>query len=161
MGRTEEIRQSLRALMHRTRPEATMLAKVLSVNENEYTCDLMDDDQDEIVYRAVRLRPVLDGNASITLIPKVGTWALAIKIEDSEQWMVISCGELDKIKWKVGDSILEQIPAGLLVKKGNDTLREALLELIEGLEPIIILKGRNPNHAKIQSAKLKIQNILQ
>lgn len=161
MGKTDEIRHSLRELMRRTRPDITMLAKVISVNESALTCDLKDDDQDELVYKNVRLRPVIDGQESVTLIPKANTWALAIKIEDSEQWMVIACGEVEKFKWKVGDASLEQTASGLKIKKGTETLREALIDLIEGLEPIIILKGRNPNKAKIQSAKTKIQNILQ
>jgi hypothetical protein len=96
MNKAEKIRQLLYEMGRGVGPAPTMLAKVTSVDEAENTC-VLTDDQTNLPYEDVRLRPVLDATKSITLIPKVGTWALAVRIEDEDEWMVIAVGEADKI----------------------------------------------------------------
>jgi len=77
----------------------SMLAQVKAVNADECTCTLWDEDT-KLEYSEVRLRPVLDGKESFTLIPKINTWALAVRIENDEDWMLIAVGEADKWKLK-------------------------------------------------------------
>ncbi|NOS94532.1 MAG: hypothetical protein HOP30_21685 [Cyclobacteriaceae bacterium] len=96
MEKSEKIRQMLFQMAKELGPAPTMLARVKSVNETERTCVLVDD-QTDLPYEDVQLRPVQDSTKSITLIPKVNTWALAVRIEDQDEWMVIAVGEADKI----------------------------------------------------------------
>lgn len=91
MSKQAEIRQALADHARRYGPQQTMLATVLSVSEDDFTCVLQDDDNGELKYEDVRLRPVLDGNESVTIFPKAGTWALATRVEEDEDWMVIAC----------------------------------------------------------------------
>lgn len=157
MDKHEQIREALREFVKRTTGNLTMLALVDSVDEENYTCTLVDDD---LKYYDVRLRPVLDGKQSLTVFPKQGTWVFAIKIEEDDDWMIISTGEADKIRWKAGDAIVEQTAEGLLVQKQTDTLREALILLVEAVQSIIVIEGRNPDRIKLQQSLTKIQNIL-
>lgn len=98
MEKAEQVRQLLKRMASEVGPPSTLLATVQSVNEAEFTCDLVDDDGLE--FFDVRLRPVLDAKESITLVPKVDTWALAVRIEDGEDWMLIACGEVEKLLTK-------------------------------------------------------------
>lgn len=159
MGKTEEIRKALAKFSSNYGPQNTMLATVESVDEGEFTCILKDDDNDELIYEDVRLRPVLDGNESVTVFPKVGTWALAVRIEEDEQWMVIACGEADKIssladteiKSKVGTSEFT-IDDGFLIKKGSETLKEIMDDLLEGIQQLTVNTNVGPSSVPINIA---------
>jgi hypothetical protein len=93
-------------------PDVTNLATVKSVDESECTCVLTDEDGQE--FYDVRLRPVTGANKSLLQIPKVGSFVLAVRVESSEDWMVIACDEVDKIQLIAGDSTI--------VITGNDIL---------------------------------------
>jgi len=95
MTKEQQIRELLKNMAKEVGPECTLLAQVKSVDEAEQTCVLYDDDL-EIDFTDVRLRPVLDGNTSLTLVPKVNTWALAVRIEGEDDWMIIAAGEFEK-----------------------------------------------------------------
>lgn len=167
MSKQDEIRKALGAFSSRYGPQNTMLATVKSVDEGEFTCVLVDDDNDELEYPDVRLRPVLDGNESITVFPKVGTWALVVRIEEDEDWMVIAVGEADKIsnlaeteiKSIVGTSEFT-IDDGFLMQKGSDTLKQILTLIVEAVQPIVVIYGNNPVYAKLTQALTKINNLL-
>lgn len=116
----EEYRNALRAFIKRTAGAgSSILAKVASVNETDYTCDLIDDDENATPYKDVRLRPVLDGQESITIFPKEGTWALAVQIEDTEDWMIIAVGEAEKYRIKIGTISFEMTSAGIVFNGGT------------------------------------------
>ena len=123
----EQIRQRLQEIAKASGPSVSNIAKVKSVNENKATCILIDEDDQEIF--DVRLRPVLNGKKSFIQIPKVGTFVLAIRIEDDDDWMVIACDEIDKIVWNVGTTIFE-INNGFLLQKENETLKKLMSDLI-------------------------------
>jgi len=95
MERAEQVRQILKRMASEVGPANTLLGTIKSVNEGDQTCVIYDDDL-EIDFTDVRLRPVLDGNTSLTLVPKLNTWALAIRIEGEDDWMLIAAGEFEK-----------------------------------------------------------------
>jgi hypothetical protein len=159
MGREEQIRQLLDERAARVGPSPTMLATVQSVNEAEATCVLWDEET-ALEYYDVRLRPVLDGKESITIFPKVKSWCLAVRLENTEEWMVVACSEADKWRLKTGEAIIEQDATGLQIKKQNDTLRQALELIIQAVMKVMVIQGTNPDYAKLQQALTKIQNIL-
>lgn len=98
MEAQEQIRQRLRQMAGEVGPDYTMLGTAKSVDEDEKTC-VLHDEESGLDYHDIRLRPVLDGKESHTLFPKVGTWVLAIRIEESDDWMAIAFGEI--AKWTV------------------------------------------------------------
>lgn len=143
MEKAEIIRRLLFDMSKGVGPAPTMLARVTSVSEAEKTC-VLTDDQTDLPYEDVRLRPVLDATKSITLIPKVGTWALAVRIEDEDEWMVIAVGEADKILINSPEVIFNDGAKGGLVNwpdvkaeldKTNQVL-SALVQALTGWTPI-------------------------
>jgi hypothetical protein len=159
MGREEQIRQLLDERAARVGPSPTMLATVTSVDADEATCVLYDEET-ALDYYDVRLRPVLNGKESITIFPKVGSWCLAVRLEDTDEWMIVACSEADKWRLKIGESIIEQDATGLQIKKQNDNLREALELIIQAVMKVTVIQGTNPDYPKLQQALTKIQNIL-
>ena len=158
MGKQDEIRNALHEHAKRYGPSATMLATVQSVDDAKFTCVLIDDE--DLIYEDVRLRPVLDGKESMTIFPKQGTWCLAVRLEDDEDWMAIAFGEIDKWRFKIGTVQYEATAGGHVIKKGNDSLWDGVKLLIEALEQIMVLQGNNPDFVKMAQAKVMIKNIL-
>jgi hypothetical protein len=159
MGKAEDIRQLLDERSSRVGPPPTMLATVQSVNASEATCVLYDEETD-LEYYDVRLRPVIDDKESLTIFPKKGSWCLATRIETTDEWMMVACGEADKWRLKIGESFIEQDATGLLIKKQSDTLRQALELIIEAVMKVVVVQGQNPDYAKLQQALTKVQKIL-
>ena len=95
-SKAEEIRLRLKQMASELGPKVSLLGTVKSVDEEEQTCVIYDDDL-EIDFDEVRLRPVLDGTVSLKMVPKVNAWALAIRIEDEGEFMLIAAGEYDKV----------------------------------------------------------------
>lgn len=156
MSRLDEIRARLREFAAEVGPAPTMLATVVSVDEDELTCVL--DDENGVI-PDVRLKPVLDGEEGVIIFPKVGAWALAVRIEDDAEWMLVAASEVEKYRIKKGDYEFELSDAGFVVKKGNDSLKDALTLIIEAVQQIIVLQGTNPSYPKLTSALSKINNI--
>jgi hypothetical protein len=159
MERVSQIRDALKKLAAQHGPDNSMLAQVKSVNEGELTCDLYDEES-ELIFYDVRLMPVLNGKQSMTLIPKVDSWVVAIRVEDSEDWVIVGVNEIDKWRLMVGQSIIEQDTTGLLIKKQSDTLLDALKLIVEAVQKIVVIQGQNPDQVKLQQALVKLQNIL-
>jgi len=159
MDKGKTIRERLLDFAKRVGPECSMLAQVVSVDEGELTCTLYDEDSEAEFYD-VRLRPVIDGNECLTIIPKVDTWVLAVRIEDSEDWLIVAVGEADKWCLKVGEAIIEQTAEGLLIKKQDDTLRQVLELIIQAVQKIVVMQGTNPDYPKLTEAMNKAQNLL-
>lgn len=138
-------------------PQQTMLATVKEVNEENGTCTLVEDDGFE--FPLVRLKPVIDNTESVILFPKPGTWALAIRIEQDEEWLAISFGEIEKWRLVIGDRIIDLDATGLLVANGDDTLKEILLLIIQSVQNIMVLYGNNPDFIKLLQAETKTNNL--
>lgn len=96
----EQIRERLREMAGSYAPAVSNIAQVQSVNEAECTCVLVDDDGLE--FFDVRLRPVTGKNKSFLQIPKEGSFVLAVRVEDSDDWMIVACDEVEKVQLIVG-----------------------------------------------------------
>lgn len=100
-----QLRKRLEDIAKGHAPPVTNIAKVKSVDEANAVCILEDEDGQEIL--DVRLRPVLSGKASFIMLPKVGTQAMAVRIEDDDDWMIIACDEITKVMWKTETTTVE------------------------------------------------------
>ncbi len=156
MDVNEQIRQSFRRLAGEVGPLNSILVQVVSVDEDEKTCEVIDDD---VTYYDVRLRPVINGKESITVYPKVNTWALMLRIEDDDAWQIVSVDEADKVSIKVGTTEMV-LNDGFLIKKGDDTLKIILNLIVEAVQQIVVLQGNNPDYEKLAQATTKISNLL-
>lgn len=131
MATAEQIRKGLEDMAKSHAPAVSNIATVKSVDEEKGTCVLIDEDEQE--YLDVRLKPVLSGNKSFMQIPKIGTYVLAVRIEDDEDWMVIACDEVEKFLWITATCILE-ISDKFLIEANNQnllTLMQRLFTVVE------------------------------
>jgi hypothetical protein len=128
MPTPEQIRAALELMAKKSGPAVSNIAKVKSVDEAKATCTLIDEDDQE--YLNVRLRPVLTGKKSFILVPKVGSYVLAVRIEDDDDWMIIAADEIEKIGYYIGSTILEIDATGFLLQKENETLKKILADLV-------------------------------
>ena len=122
----EQLRARLKEMAKEHGPAVSNIAQVKSVNEAAATCVLIDEDEQE--YIDVRIRPVLSGNKSFILVPKVGTYVLAIRVEDDDNWMVIAADEITKVGYYIGDTIVELTDKVHIEANGQN-----LATLIDGL----------------------------
>ncbi|MFV0313255.1 MAG: hypothetical protein ACK5KN_16630 [Dysgonomonas sp.] len=117
MASDEELREALRKTAVMYAPDSSVLAQIKSVNEKECTCVLVDDDGQE--FFNVRLRPVTGKNKSFLQIPKAGSFVLAVRVEDSGDWMVVACDEVEKVQLIVGNSEIIVTEDDILMNGGK------------------------------------------
>lgn len=102
MASDEELREGLRRTAGAYAPDSSVIAQVDSVNEDECTCVLVDNDGQE--FFDVRLQPVTGKNKYFLQIPKKKSFVLAVRIEGSDDWMIVACEEVEKVQLIVGSS---------------------------------------------------------
>jgi hypothetical protein len=165
MSKQDEIRQSLDERIKRIATAPTVLAIVKSVNENDKTC-VLDEDGLEII--DVRLTPVIDDAQGLVIYPKLNTWALAVRIEHSNEWHLISCKEVFKYSLKVGATTFEITEAGVKIEKGNDSLKSCLNDMSKQMRlltvPVVAVgspSGVPVNAPAFAAIEKRINNILQ
>lgn len=103
----DSIKNDLQRLASSFAPAITCLATVKSVQVENATCTLTDDNGQD--FFNVRLRPITGANKGFLSIPSVGSKVLIIKVEDSDSWMVIACEKVDKIQVIIGRENIKEL----------------------------------------------------
>jgi hypothetical protein len=132
MSNTAQVRQALKGFIAANSRNGSMLLKVQTVNEAQNTCTLVDDEDESIVYYDARLRPVVDGNEAVTVVPKIGSWVIVETIENGTELLIVSVGEADKIKLQTAATLIEVNNTGIKISKG-ETLGEILSDLVTAI----------------------------
>jgi hypothetical protein len=88
----QEVREKLARFIGVNQP--TILGVVKSVDKDKCTCDI---DDDGIEWLGIRLRPITGINDGVVKFPKVGAYLLAVKIETSDEWMMVEATEYESI----------------------------------------------------------------
>jgi hypothetical protein len=163
MDKHEQIREGLRQLASNHGPIQTLLAEVESVNESDATCVLIDDDGLELL--DVRLKPVITANESVIVIPSVGSFVLAARIEEDEEWLVLACEKVDKYRITAGVCIMEMDNEGIKISKGSETLKSILSDLIDAIKAITVATNTGPsgnpiNALSFEAIENRINNFL-
>lgn len=170
----EEIIERLKSLIRKATPIGSLLGKVKSVDKSKNTCVLTDDDTG-LDYPDVRLRPVLNGSGGLTVYPKVGSFGLAIRIENDEDWKLIDCTEIEgfellvgQMKLKLKDSkvtiengtaVFEQSSSGFKIET-SASLKEVIQLVIEAVQATIVTYGSPPDPVKLTQALTKLNLVL-
>ncbi len=97
-------------------PRQTLLGTVLEVDAAGRTCTV---DDDGAVYYNVRLQCVTGGDTGLLLVPAAGASVLAVRVENSEEWMVIGCDRLESARIDVGGSSMEVTSGGIAFNGGT------------------------------------------
>jgi hypothetical protein len=110
-------------------PPATMLAEVRSVDEAEKTC-LLYDEETGLEFPDVRFAPVINAQKAVVMVPKIGAWVLVARIENEDEWMLLSASEIEKVSVFCGESTIE-IRGDKIVFNGGDFGGLAIVSKIE------------------------------
>lgn len=156
MPTPEQIRRRLEEMAKNDGPAVSNIAKVKTVDEEKGLCVLVDEDGQEILN--VRLRPVLSNKKSFMLVPKVGSYVLAVRVEDDDDWMVIAADEIAKIGYYIGNTVIEVDALGFLFKKENETLKKILADLITAIKAMSFLVNTTGTAAAQSGATNTLNN---
>lgn len=153
MTTNEQLRTAL-ARRYGSKP-VTILGTIVAVDETAKTCDI---DDDGLVMYGIRLQCVTNAPAGILCIPKEGAAAIAVKIEDTDSYMLLNCAEYSKIIFNGGNN------GGLiniqsLVDKINAIEKqvEALKKIFKAWQPVYeqslqtAIKGSNDLAPKLET----------
>jgi hypothetical protein len=157
-----DIRERLGDLVSSSGPAVSNIAKIKSVNENQATCVLEDEDGQEIP--EVRLRPVLTGKKSFLQIPKIGSLVLVVRIEDDDDWMIIACDEVDKFLW-VTDTTKVELTDKVHISANNKNMAELIDKLFEAILKMRFTTNAGPtirliNRPEFESLKNEFKELL-
>lgn len=157
MGKVEDdIKEQLGRFSEKYAPVSIMHADVVAINEND-TIQVETVGGNEI--DDVRLKSVIKAGNKLILTPKVGTTVLIGRVENGEDWVLISADEVEKVSLVINDVNIEIDENGLMVSKGGDNLKEIFELIISAVKQIVVLQGNNPNYQKLLDAQSKVDNI--
>lgn len=154
----EQIRQELDKFSSKVGPETIVPAKVLSYNENDETIEV--ELTSGAVIDDVRLKSMVKAGNKLVVVPSDDSFVLIGRIANSDEYVVVSVDEVDEIKIKVGTVDVDVDDTGVLVKKGTDTLKEILTNIIQACQVIVVAQGNNPDYVKLTTALTKVNNLL-
>lgn len=162
MATPEQIREALKNMAKLHGPAVSNIAKVKSVDEEKAICVLVDEDGQE--FFDVRLRPVLSGKKSFILVPKVGTYVLAVRVEDDDDWMVIAADEVIKVGYYVGDTIVE-LTDKVQISAGGENLAGLIDDLFEAISKMVFTTNVGPtiklvNASEFEAIRTKFKTLL-
>lgn len=139
-------------------PVVIVAAIVTAINDDD---TIAVDFSDGVIIDDVRMKAVVKDGNKFLLIPKVGSNVLLGKIRNSDEYVLLTVHDISDVVAVVEDVNCHITQDGFLIKKGGDTLKDALVTFIEAVEAIVVIEGRNVDRVKLATAKTKIQNILQ
>jgi hypothetical protein len=146
MATDEQIRTGLAAYAGRFAPAVSIVAKVGSVNESDCSCVLfdLDDEAQKYPINNVRLRPITGTNKGFLQVPKVGSIVLAVRVEDTEDFTVISCSEIDKIQVLAAEESIAEIVSDFIsaIKKMKFTTNTGSTINLINIQEFIDIENR-------------------
>lgn len=148
----EQIRKGLEDMSKKHGPAVSNIAQVKSVDETAATCVLIDEDGQEIFN--VRLRPVLNGKKSFILLPKVGTYVLAVRVEDDDDWMVVGCDEITKVGFYLNDVEIE-FKEKIHMKANGENLANLINDLFVAISNMVFTTPNGPTTGLVNTAEFE------
>ncbi len=157
-AKTDEIRTQLTSFVKNQHHYSIVSATVTAINDDDTVAIVLADGNP---VEDARLKSiVLNSLTKAIIVPAVGSQVLLASIENSGEYVVIAESEIQEIVSKINDANYSLTSDGFLIKKGNDTLLAALLNMIEAVQQIAIVFGNNPNYEKLTTATTQLKNIL-
>jgi len=153
----EEMAERARRIARRVGPKVIVPATVIAIN-NDDTIEIEFSDGSTV--DDCRLKAVVKAGNKVLLIPAVDSNVLVGKIENSDEYIVISVDEITEMVVLVDDVRFKVDASGFLFQKDNDTLKQILTLIVQSVLGIVVLQGRNPDYIKLQQSLVKINNLL-
>lgn len=143
MAKTEEdIRKEFAAAFKAK--AVTVLAEVKGVDQQKRTCDI--DDGGVIMY-GIRLQSIAQGNTGMTLFPKVGSQVLCVRIEDSDDYMVVHASEVESAELKIQDKSVTMDQNGFVFNGGTigavkaDAMVQWMAKVYADIQSLVVTLG--------------------
>lgn len=124
---TAELINAFRKLVH----TETVIIPGTVQQVDEETGTLIVQTAEGLKIEDVRLRSVIGDNDGVMVIPQKDSSVLMARINDSNNFVVISMEKVDKIKYFLSDKYMEMDKDGLQVSAGDDTLKKCLDDLLD------------------------------
>lgn len=94
------------------------------------------------------------------VVPAIDSVVLVTKISENA-FVVLLNSELQGVALKVNDTVFKVDENGFEMSKLNDSLKDAIKLLIEGVQVIVAgTGGTQPNYAKLAQALAKLNNVM-
>jgi hypothetical protein len=154
----EQIRAELEKFSNKYGPETIVPAKVLSYNATDETIEVQL--TSGAVIDDVRLKSMVKAGNKFVIVPANGSFVLIGRIANSDEYIVVSVDEINKMKCKIGTVEFEMDNTGFLLKKGTDTAKEIFTNIIQACQVIVVAQGNNPDYVKLATALTKVNNLL-
>jgi hypothetical protein len=154
----EQFRSLIKMMAYESIPQTIRVG--VAFNVQEATCEVKIEDYPTLTN--VRLCVIQDTpDSKIVIKPKNESRVLIgiIHHEESEAF-IAQCSEIESVEITIGSVQLLVNETGVVIKKGDDNLLQALQLLIESVLQISIIYGNNPNFMKLNESLRIIQNIL-
>lgn len=153
-----EVRKLLARFVGTNKP--TLLGIVKSVNKTDNTCVVEDDGVD---IPGVRLGSVTGTNKGIVLYPKTKAFILCVKVEDTEEYSMLSASEYDSIEIKIESLVVNGGDFGGLVKASPvvswmqkvKTDLTTISTAMQGLGVPIVITTNSPVQSDFENTKIK------
>jgi hypothetical protein len=161
MSLEKELEQALTKLVKRD--VSTFIAKVISVDKQNGTCKVEDQDLEF----TVRLASVITPNKNkFYLFPKVGSEVLISPIEeDIHQLFVDQYSQIEQLNLTIDSSELIMDSQGFNFRREHESLRSLILELIKAIRSMKFTTNMGPtiklvNEADFTTLENKFKNLL-
>jgi hypothetical protein len=151
------IRTELDKFASKRGPAVLVQAQVTEVNETDATIAVELEEGGTI--DDVQLRSVVDAGKKIVSYPKTGSYVLIASILSSEEYYVVAVAEVSKVLIEIGSLKLE-ITDKVKITSGANSLKDALIKMIDATSQIVVLEGNNPNYVKLAEAKVTVNAIM-
>lgn len=99
--------------------------------------------------KGIKIKPAVD---SVVLIERIGD-------QKSDEYVVIMYSEIDESSTEIDTVKMLMDADGFILQKGNDTLLNIIVMIIDAVSKTVVLQGTNPDHAALIQAKTKVQNL--
>ncbi|MDB0600688.1 hypothetical protein PL373_05925 [Tenacibaculum maritimum] len=171
----EEYDAAFRNKLQKILPIQTVVARVVSLDRENYTCDVKPVD-DSPEYHDVRLQAIIDNNdQGVVLIPKLNSSVLVSIIENNEDNNYISqYSEIQEFVYKIDQLEFSGNTQGVRVNNQGENLKKVLNDLIDNLsnqnqliqevnkklQKVIVINGRSPDVPGLVSINDQLDNVL-
>lgn len=157
--------------------EQVLLAKVVSVDKNNNTCEV---EYNGMELGEIRLQAnILANQKGFIIYPATDSIVLISKMEGQGNFFVSMFSEVEEVLIKVGDTktnikdsflfemndLKFEIKDGFLVKKGSETLKKIVDDILDGIEQLTVNTNNGPssvpvNVAVFQQIKVRVDQLL-
>lgn len=98
-----------------------------------------------------RLRAVVANGNKVVLIPQLNSVVIVGMLENSDEYVVLMVSEVSEIKYKIDTVEFDIDSAGFLVKKGSETLKKILDDLLDAINLLTVPTNVGPSGVPINA----------